>query len=131
MRCEATPTQYYEDELNGCVGDPCSGSGDACDGALLTACLQGELHLRDCTKRDGPTSMCTLDGDVPTCTDMPCTMPNRKYCDGSIAIVCDEDGELGLIDCKRCDPSGVCIADPNDTNVGGTYCSAPTMGCTP
>jgi hypothetical protein len=131
MRCEATPTQYYEDELNGCVGGPCSGSGAACDGALLTDCLQGELHLRDCTKLDGPTSTCTLDGDIAACTDTPCNTPNRKHCDGSIAVLCEEDSALVLIDCKRCDPSGVCIADTNDTSVGGTYCSEPTMGCTP
>jgi hypothetical protein len=48
-----------------------------------------------------------------------------------MAVLCEEDSELVIIDCKRCDPAGECIADPNNTDVGGQYCSLPTMGCTP
>jgi hypothetical protein len=129
MRCEAEDIQWYEDELNGCVGDPCTSGAGSCDGAILEQCLQGEMHARDCRKKDGPSSLCTSDGESFGCTPMACDRPNRERCEGSIAVTCDEDGQAGLIDCKRCDLSGQCIADPNDVSIGGTYCDVPTMGC--
>jgi hypothetical protein len=46
-----------------------------------------------------------------------------------MAVTCDEDGTVGLIDCKRCAPAGQCIADPNNVDVGGQTCDLPTMGC--
>jgi hypothetical protein len=131
MSCVAAEYQYYEDELNGCVGDPCpDDSGPTCDGELLTECHRGQLHTRDCRKHGGPSSTCVIDEKGRgRCTRPSCDPPNREHCEGDLAVVCEEDGQLFWLDCTRCDPEGVCIADPTSTDVGGQYCNRPRFGC--
>lgn len=130
MTCQATPTQWYEDELNGCVGDPCTTYGNGtCAGPVLLFCVEDAVHARDCRQARGRDAVCITEGDQAGCTYNPCDTPWEATCDGSMLASCNEDGNLHLVNCKRCDPAGTCVFEDEPFMDPLTYCSAPTMGC--
>lgn len=127
MDCEALESQNYEDELNGCSGSTCDGSEPSrCEGTVKIDC-QGNWGWRasDCRKLYGADSTCEVVGGEAHCTDTACEDLSGYACDGTLSLICNEEGVLWLTDCARCDPTATCSEGAPLGN-----CTAPTFGCT-
>jgi hypothetical protein len=126
MTCVAAERLTYENDINGCVGAPCTfGDPARCEGSIRFNCDKSEIHATDCRKAGGPDSVCIVDEGSPTagCTRPSCDPPGAT-CDGDVVLGCNEDGELHVTDCGRCDPLGTCVVDE-----AGSHCDLPTFGC--
>ena len=124
MTCVASISQDSEWETNGCVKDhECTNDEEACDGKLMYNCERGPLVATDCEKLWGPGSLCALEpGEDPRCTPLPCDEPAVLTCDGTVNLICNEDGELHIQDCARCDPYETCNSDQQTPSCGpNTY----------
>jgi hypothetical protein len=81
--------------------------------ALGMECIAGTMQLSEqetngcigtpCTSQDtrceGAVAL-NCDGD-----------PWRLSCDGTVLVICNEDGKESIIDCARCNPSAFCVDD--------------------
>jgi hypothetical protein len=127
--CRALATQSFEEDVNGCVTGPCTGSDDGCDGSLVRDCEGDGVVVNDCRKFDGPDSTCELDGTSAHCTHPTCTTPRVSSCDGDFRLICDEGGALHVEDCARCNATGTCVlGDPMSAD-GPAQCTEFSWGC--
>jgi hypothetical protein len=108
--CRAQETQYYEEEVNGCVTGPCGTAGSSCDGPLFSQCEGDGMVVNDCEKFGGPGSTCVENGTSVRCTYQECSNLSDATCAGDLRLICDEEGFLHVEDCSRCDPAGTCVA---------------------
>jgi hypothetical protein len=120
MRCRADERQAYEDERNGCVGAPCTGTIGHCDGSIgdgpiAVNCMRGEILANACRRQNGEGSVCTIEGEYQRarCSNPTCEDEWTVTCDGTAQVICDEEGSHRIVDCARCRPDGTCsVANP-------------------